>query len=197
MKAFSIKQPWLDAILYGGKDPENRSWPIPARYLGVRVLLHASAPLDRHAVLPDGVDTSDWPGVRGAILGAATFVACHLDDGSCCARWGQRSGVKPVHHWQPADVIRLDGPVPAKGALQFWAPTPAVLDAVYRQIEAVPARPPRAPTDHVYKGRPDWAPSKLTPAQRADITRRLADGETPQALAAEYQVSGSTIRRHR
>lgn len=136
MRALSIKQPWLDAILYGGKSPENRSWPIPAKYLGVRVLLHASAPPDRRAVLPDGVDPSGWPGVRGAILGAATFASCHFDrpgvTGSfCCPRWGERC----VFHWQPTDVIRLDEPVPAKGALQFWTPTPAVLDAVMRQIE--------------------------------------------------------------
>lgn len=130
MKAFSIKQPHLDAILYSDKAPENRSWPLPAKYLGVRVLLHASAALDRHAVLPDGIDTSGWPGVRGAILGAATFAACHLD-ADCCSRWGQRQ----VFHWQPADVIRLDEPVPAKGSLGFWTPAPAVLDAVYRQIE--------------------------------------------------------------
>lgn len=45
--------------------------------------------------------------------------------------------------------------------------------------------------------RPDeWAPSKLTPQQRDDITRRLAEGEDVKALALEYQVSASTIRHH-
>ena len=130
MKALSLKQPWLDAILYGGKAPENRSWPIPEKYLGVRVLLHASAPLDRSAVLPDGVDTSGWPGVRGAILGAATFSHCHRDDGSCCPLWGQRA----VFHWTPADVIRLDQPVSAKGALGFWTPDGDVLAAALKQL---------------------------------------------------------------
>ena len=39
MKAISIRQPWVWAILNAGKDIENRDWP--TRYRG-RVLLHAS-----------------------------------------------------------------------------------------------------------------------------------------------------------
>ncbi|NUP46171.1 MAG: hypothetical protein HOW97_02485 [Catenulispora sp.] len=132
MKAFSIKQPWIDAILYGGKGPENRSWPLPAKYVGVPVLLHSSAALDRRAVLPAGVDTSGWPGVRGAILAQATFTGCHLDAG-CCELWGQRH----VFHWQPADIHVLPEPVPAKGALQFWTPAPDILAAVHEQLGAV------------------------------------------------------------
>lgn len=38
---------------------------------------------------------------------------------------------------------------------------------------------------------------KLTTAQRNDIVRRLGEGEKPTDLAAEYGVSGSTIRRLR
>jgi hypothetical protein len=132
VKAFSIKQPHLDAILYGGKSPENRSWPLPARYAGVPVLLHASAQLDRKAVLPASIDTADWPGVRGAVLAVATFTGCHFDTG-CCTTWGYQQ----VFHWQPAGIRVLTEPVLAKGKLQFWAPTPDVLDAVLRQIEAV------------------------------------------------------------
>lgn len=58
-------------------------------------------------------------------------------------------------------------------------------------------RPPGARTDHLYQQPRHWSPSKLTPAQRAEITRRLAEGETPQALALEYHVSARTIRSHR
>lgn len=42
-----------------------------------------------------------------------------------------------------------------------------------------------------------YKPSKLTPAQRDEIRRRLAEDETPQALAAEYGVSVHTIYRYR
>lgn len=36
----------------------------------------------------------------------------------------------------------------------------------------------------------------LTPAQRADIVRRYADGEAPADLAREYGVSSSTVWQH-
>lgn len=42
-----------------------------------------------------------------------------------------------------------------------------------------------------------WRASKLTTEQRADITRRLADGETPIDLAVEYGVTASRIRQLR
>ncbi|WP_432138949.1 helix-turn-helix domain-containing protein [Streptomyces sp. bgisy154] len=49
--------------------------------------------------------------------------------------------------------------------------------------------------------RPDhggvWQPRKLTTAQRAEITRRLAAGERAVDLAAEYGVTASRIRQLR
>ncbi|AEW94635.1 MULTISPECIES: helix-turn-helix domain-containing protein [Streptomycetaceae] len=44
-------------------------------------------------------------------------------------------------------------------------------------------KPPRHPNRH----------RRITPAQRDEIRRRLAAGETARALAAEYGVSRSTI----
>jgi len=44
---------------------------------------------------------------------------------------------------------------------------------------------------------PHWSPPKLTSRQRTEISHRLADGETPRALALEYRVSTDTIRRYR
>lgn len=38
-----------------------------------------------------------------------------------------------------------------------------------------------------------YKPRKITPAQRDEIQRRLADGETARDLAAEYGVSIRTI----
>lgn len=42
-----------------------------------------------------------------------------------------------------------------------------------------------------------WKPPKLTTEQRAEIARRLADGEAPIALAAEYGVTANRIRQLR
>lgn len=43
-------------------------------------------------------------------------------------------------------------------------------------------------------GQGPWKPPKLTGDQLSEITRRLADGETPMDLAAEYGVTASRIR---
>lgn len=45
MKAISIRQPWVWAILFAGKDIENRDWP--TRYRGP-ILIHASKGMTRY-----------------------------------------------------------------------------------------------------------------------------------------------------
>lgn len=41
--ALSIKQPWAYLVAAGIKDIENRTWKCPEKYIGKRVLIHASA----------------------------------------------------------------------------------------------------------------------------------------------------------
>ncbi len=43
MKAITIRQPWASLIAHGIKDIENRTWKCPEKYIGKRVLIHASA----------------------------------------------------------------------------------------------------------------------------------------------------------
>lgn len=134
MKALTIQQPWIDAIVQPGDKPkrtENRSRPLPAKYIGVPVLLHAGKAADRRAVLCRG---RDWPDQRGVILGIARFTGsnyANTEGPLCCAPWG----FPDAWHWDIADdVIRLDQPVPAIGALGFWTPPADVLAAVYAQL---------------------------------------------------------------
>ena len=42
MKAISIKQPWASLIAHGIKDIENRTWKCPQKYIGQKILIHAS-----------------------------------------------------------------------------------------------------------------------------------------------------------
>lgn len=74
MTALTVKQPWADAIAHGGKTTENRTWPVPARHVGARILIHAGAASDRHAVLPTVSATAGpaWPGTRSAVVAVAT-----------------------------------------------------------------------------------------------------------------------------
>jgi hypothetical protein len=130
MKALTIRQPWADAIAQSTKRVENRTWPLPARHVGARILIHAAAALDRHAALPPQHPANGArPGHRSAVIAVATLTGCHLDDG-CCAPWGQRQ----VFHWALTDVVPLDRPVPCRGALGLWTPPGDVLTAVSAQF---------------------------------------------------------------
>jgi hypothetical protein len=127
VKALTIRQPWAGAIIHQTKRIENRTWKLPAAHIGVPRLIHAAAQPDKDPVIyGPNLD------IYGAIIGAVTFTGCHFDSGRqpCCSEWAFTG----THHWEMADVIALPEPVPAKGALGFWTPTPDVLAAVKQQL---------------------------------------------------------------
>jgi hypothetical protein len=90
-KALTIKQPWAWAIIYAGKDVENRSKP--TRYRG---------PLLIHAGLQDSLEGWEWldeMGVplpveppTGGIIGLVDLVDCVQGYDSCWAMDG-------YYHW--------------------------------------------------------------------------------------------------
>lgn len=129
VKALTIRQPWAGAIVHQTKRIENRTWKLPASMVGTRFLVHAGAERDKLAVVyGPNLD------VYGAIIGAATLTGCHYSDDSkniCCSEWA----FPGVYHWQLNDVVALDQPVPAKGALGFWTPIPDVITAVFQQLD--------------------------------------------------------------
>jgi hypothetical protein len=85
MKAISIRQPWAWAILYAGKDIENRVWTTP--YRGP-LLIHASSHKPTHhersislrtfAHAQPGRPLSDMPETftMGSIVGVCDLVDC-------------------------------------------------------------------------------------------------------------------------
>ncbi|WNI19139.1 hypothetical protein [Actinacidiphila sp. ITFR-21] len=144
-KALTIRQPYADAIVQPSDCPkriENRSWPLPARYVGVPVLLHSAAAPERKPVLPDAWDIGrpfgHLYGVRplgqlGVILAQATFASYHFPGDGCdeqCVAWGMRQ----VFHWRISNLVPLAEPIPAKGQQQFWTPPDDVLAAVQAQL---------------------------------------------------------------
>lgn len=135
--ALTIQQPWIDATVQepdpGGtaKGTENRSWPIPPKHLGARILLHAAKEDDRRAVLARG---RSWPDQRGVVLGVARITSCHRANARgplCCAPWG----FPGVWHWQLGDVLPLPMPVQARGAQKLWRPQLSLVAAVRAQLE--------------------------------------------------------------
>lgn len=128
MKALTIRQPWAGAIAHQTKRVENRSWKLPAKHEGAHILIHAGAERDRNAVV-HGPNLD----VYGAIVAVATVTGFHWsDDGQCCGPWGFEN----TYHWTLTDVTALD-PIPCKGRLQFWEPSPAVIRQVLAQLEAL------------------------------------------------------------
>jgi len=131
MKALTIRQPWAGAIAHQTKRVENRTWKLPAKHHGARILVHAGAKPDKWAIV-----YGPHLDVYSAVVAVATITGCHWsDDGTCCGPWGQDG----VYHWTLADVVALDQPVTATGALSFWTPKPEVLAAVETQLQAVAA----------------------------------------------------------
>ena len=109
MKAISIKQPWASLIVHGIKDIENRTWKCPTKYIGQRVLIHASgkssdikinkyqfstierAHLGEHIglitsmIIKPDFDKSPY---FGAIIGSVKIVGCTINYPSV---WADRS----------------------------------------------------------------------------------------------------------
>lgn len=127
MKALTIRQPWAGAIAHQTKRVENRTWKLPAKHEGARILIHAGAQPDRHAqVYGPNLD------VYGAVVAVATVTGCHWsDDGQCCGPWGEER----IYHWTLADVVDLAEPVPAKGRLGIWTPDAELVNAVEAQTQ--------------------------------------------------------------
>lgn len=140
-RALTIRQPWADAIAVGAKQVENRTWKLPAKHEGARILIHAGAQ-------PARLDSDFDPGgtygqlflrlrrkfgSRGKVVAVATVTGCHWsDDGTCCGPWG----FPQAYHWTLADVIALPCPASAKGRLGIWTPDADLMAAVAAQLTA-------------------------------------------------------------
>ena len=125
MKAISIKQPWASLIVNGIKDIENRSWKCPKKYIGKRVLIHASylrSSLDLNMKQKDKLSFDnlshyiclyyDLP--RGAIIGSVVISDCVQNHPSIWAEKG-------CWNWVLKDAILFDHPIKdVKGKLGFW-----------------------------------------------------------------------------
>ena len=154
MRALSIQQPWICAILYEDKRVENRTWAPPARVIGQAIALHASKGPDWDA--PDyawhaaglmpyrpGAKRSAWTGslALGAIVGTARIAGYHPRFHLCnpagpetvCSRWSAWGEC----HWLLEDVKVFREPVPCRGALGLWRLPEDVEKAARKQLEAV------------------------------------------------------------
>lgn len=131
-RALTIRQPWAGAIAHGDKTTENRTWALPDKHHGARILIHAAATPDSNAQNL-AAEFDDWQLTPSAIVAVATITGCHWsDDGTCCGPWG----FERTYHWTLTDVIALPEPVPTKGRLGIWTPDADLVAAVDAQVAA-------------------------------------------------------------
>lgn len=108
----TVKQPWAWAIIYAGKDVENRSRAI--RYRG-QLLIDAGMGWSSEGeewLRAHGIDVpEDLP--RGQIIGSVNVVGSVL---SSTSRWAFAGS----HHWQFADPTPAVTPIPCAGKLNLF-----------------------------------------------------------------------------
>lgn len=124
MRALTIRQPWAGAIAHQTKRVENRTWKLPAKYEGARILIHAAARPRREGV---------WRQPRRIRRDRR-----HRHDHRLPLRQRQPGLLQllaqpGLYHWELADVTALPEPVSARGALGFWTVDEETVNAALRQ----------------------------------------------------------------
>lgn len=145
MKAITVHQPWAWAIIFAGKDTENRATNFVGSHRG-RIAIHAGQNYSEHilpaAQLGNPSDVTDpvlvdavrrvsaatprpvlapLPGFdRGVILGTAHLVDVHPAVLGCCTSpWAQRNELVNFH-LVLADPEPATDLVPLRGKLGLW-----------------------------------------------------------------------------
>ncbi len=115
MKAITLRQPWAWAVIFAGKDVENRSWY--THYRGP-VAIHAGMGYAGDAPLPRGVRAPGRADLEfGVILGVVDLV--DVVEKSRSPWFGGPYG------FVLANPRPLDKPIASRGRLGFWDLTPS------------------------------------------------------------------------
>lgn len=137
LPTLSIRQPWAWLIFQEHaaplrKDIENRSWPLPARFLNTPVLIQSSV----SAKVSPRVVELEWASrgfeaqaqlgdiptrgiaMRGCIVGAVVFSECIRNTGET-PRPSPWCDTDAGFWWRIQKAIALP-PITAKGQLNFW-----------------------------------------------------------------------------
>jgi hypothetical protein len=118
LKALTVKQPWAWAILFAGKDIENRSWS--TSYRGPLVI-HAGASMHDGSLpgrLPTRIPTQFD---MSALVGIVDLVDVVEHSRS---RWFEGDFGWVLQNPRPFD------PIACKGKLRLWSLSPSQLNAV-------------------------------------------------------------------
>jgi ASCH domain len=119
-RALTVKQPWANAIIFDGKDVENRSKP--TKYRG-QLYIHAGKGWESSAVgfIAKITRKAYIAADQGMVIGTVDVVGCHSwrDCGpgeGMCSAWAMEGH----YHWELANPRPLACPFPEKGKLGIW-----------------------------------------------------------------------------
>lgn len=130
--ALSLWQPWTEAIFYGPKRVENRSWAPPKSFWGKSLALHTAKKHDPwadkfiRALWPDFDTAKRFP--AGHIVGVVTLTHAtyHAQGQPVTDPWACGPWV-----WHLADPVVLPQPIPIRGAQGLWILGDAVNNALW------------------------------------------------------------------
>ena len=108
--ALSIKQPWASLILHYGKDIENRSWKLPKKHKGQRIIIHAGKTIDRWAGEYYSNMVKSVP--RGRLIGEVTILDYVTESDS---EW-----FEGPYGFVLSEPLAYKHPLPCKGQLGFF-----------------------------------------------------------------------------
>ena len=145
MLTITIHQPYASLVCLGIKDIENRTWKLPEKYKGKRVLIHAGlAKAKFNFTTPQIKELNkrnlrrwyDREQIKGAIIGSVEIVDCVINHPSI---WAEKTnfmrGDIPVFNWVLANPILFNKPIRnVSGQQRFWDypfPTPEP-DGIHR-----------------------------------------------------------------
>ena len=133
MKALTIKQPWVHAILRLDRDIENRPWQ--RNYRGW-IAIHAAGTPDRDASFPRGVKLPDFEKLDySAICGIARVVDIVEKSRS---KWFLRPKDGSINYgWMLGNVKRLKKPIPYEGTMGLWEVPPSLVAEIQAQLPKV------------------------------------------------------------
>lgn len=139
MKVLTLTQPWASAIALGNKRVETRSWP--THYRG-DLLIHAAIGMPKYARQFAGEELAAGRSLEFLPLGAIVAIARVADVRPADEVALEVSGLERLYGdyssgrwaWMLEDIRALAEPVPARGSLGFWRPSPDVEAAVAQQL---------------------------------------------------------------
>lgn len=142
MKCISVKQPFAYLLAASIKNIENRTWKLPEKYKGERVLIHASGNPDKEpymlfdekqATVIDNIimDVCGSYNQLSCIIGSVRFVDCVINHPSIWAEktelvdltsmWNPTAYRKDIYNWVATDAVLFEKPIlNVKGKLSFW-----------------------------------------------------------------------------